>query len=41
MSEADSPNNGIDGYSYDAAGSVLTDGVNTYVWNAESETKTA
>jgi len=41
MSEADSPSNRIDGYSYDAADNVLTDGVNTYAWNAESETNTA
>lgn len=29
------------GFTYDSSGNVLTDGVNTYAWNAESETKTA
>jgi hypothetical protein len=27
------------GFSYDAAGNMLTDNVNTYAWNAESEMK--
>lgn len=29
------------GFSYDASGNVSGDGINTYTWNAESETKTA
>jgi RHS repeat-associated protein len=29
------------GFSYDAAGNMLTDNVNTYAWNAESEMKSA
>jgi RHS repeat-associated protein len=29
------------GFSYDASGNILTDGHNTYGWNAESEIKTA
>jgi RHS repeat-associated protein len=29
------------GFSYDASGNLLGDGSNTYVWNAESEIKTA
>jgi RHS repeat-associated protein len=29
------------GFSYDASGNLLGDGTNTYVWNAESEIKTA
>ena len=29
------------GLSYDASGNTLTDGVNTYVWDAESQIKTA
>jgi len=28
------------GYSYDASGNMLTDGRNTYTWNAESQLKT-
>jgi RHS repeat-associated protein len=29
------------GFSYDASGNLLTDGRNTYTWNAESEIKSA
>ena len=29
------------GITYDASGNMLTDGLNTYGWNAESEIKTA
>ena len=33
-------NNRIDGYSYDAAGNLLSDGVNTYTYDAENRIST-
>ena len=33
-------NNHLSGFSYDAAGNTLNDGVNPYLWNAESQLKT-
>ena len=34
-------NNHLSGLTYDASGNTLTDGANTYTWNAESQMKTA
>jgi RHS repeat-associated protein len=41
LSVASSAANQITGFSYDASGNVLNDTHNSYLWNAESEIKTA